>query len=124
MVNIESKHSYRSFDGRSRGYFDWLVAVFAPSNYSLILSTLFRTWQPANLQAPVLSKAHTYFRYLWDWNGEATEILSRVTDDTGYIQPTLAQLVKARGTNIGGYHMNPITAWQIKNDGSVFFKPE
>ncbi|WP_316824422.1 sulfite dehydrogenase [Pedobacter miscanthi] len=83
-----------------------------------------KTWQLANLQEPVLSKAHTYFRYLWDWKGEATEILSRVTDETGYLQPTLAQLVEARGVNLGGYHMNPITAWQIKNDGSVLFKPE
>ncbi len=83
-----------------------------------------KTWQLANLQEPVLSKAHTYFRYLWDWRGEATEILSRVTDETGYLQPTLAQLVEARGVNLGGYHMNPITAWQIKNDGTVLFKPE
>jgi sulfane dehydrogenase subunit SoxC len=83
-----------------------------------------KTWQPANLQEPVLSKAHTYFRYLWNWNGGATEILSRTTDETGYIQPTLKQLMEARGTNAGGYHMNPITAWQIKSDGTVLFKPE
>lgn len=83
-----------------------------------------KTWQTANLQEPVLSKAHTYFRYLWNWDGKPTEILSRVTDETGYIQPTLNQLKEARGSNIGGYHMNPITAWQIKSDGNVFFKPE
>lgn len=83
-----------------------------------------KTWQMANLQEPVLSKAHTYFRHLWNWNGEPTEILSRVTDETGYLQPTLAQLVDARGANIGGYHMNPITAWQIRDDGSVLFKLE
>jgi len=83
-----------------------------------------KTWQLANLQEPVLSKAHTYFRHLWNWKGEATEILSRVTDETGYLQPTFAQLVEARGVNLGGYHMNPITAWQIKNDGTVLFKPE
>ena len=83
-----------------------------------------KTWQPASLQEPVLSKAHTYFRHLWEWNGNATEILSRVTDETGYLQPTLAQLVEARGVNLGGYHMNPITAWQIGIDGTVLFKPE
>jgi len=83
-----------------------------------------KTWQLANLQEPVLSKAHTYFRHLWEWNGNATEILSRVTDETGYLQPTLAQLVEARGVNLGGYHMNPITAWQIGIDGTVLFKPE
>ncbi|MES2427724.1 MAG: sulfite dehydrogenase [Bacteroidota bacterium] len=83
-----------------------------------------KTWQPAKLQESVLSKAHTYFRHLWNWNGTATEILSRVTDETGYLQPTLKQLIEARGTALGGYHMNPITAWQIKPDGSVLFKPE
>jgi sulfane dehydrogenase subunit SoxC len=78
-----------------------------------------KTWEVADLQEPVLSKAHTYFRHLWNWDGVATEILSRVTDETGYIQPTLKQLAAARGTNLGGYHMNPITAWHIKRDGTV-----
>lgn len=82
-----------------------------------------KTWVEANLQGPVLSKAHTYFRHLWSWDGAPTEILSRATDETGYIQPTLQQLVDARGPG-GGYHMNPITAWQIKADGSTWFKPE
>ena len=82
------------------------------------------TWETASLQEPVLSKAHTYFRYLWKWDGNPTEILSRATDETGYLQPTLKQLTDARGPNIGGYHMNPITAWKIKNDGTVLFKPE
>jgi sulfane dehydrogenase subunit SoxC len=83
-----------------------------------------KSWQLANLQGTILSKAHTYFRHLWNWNGEATEILSRVTDETGYLQPTLKQLIEARGTALGGYHMNPVTAWQIKGDGTVLFKVE
>ncbi|GAB3042353.1 sulfite dehydrogenase [Spirosoma pulveris] len=82
-----------------------------------------KTWTPATLQDPVLDKAHTAFRHLWQWNGEATEILSRVTDETGYRQPTFKQLTDARG-NESGYHFNPITAWQIKPDGTVLFKPE
>jgi len=83
-----------------------------------------KTWNEARLQEPVLDKAHTYFRHLWQWNGDDTEILSRAIDETGYIQPTLRQLVDARGTDMGGYHMNPITSWQIKRNGSVLFKPE
>lgn len=83
-----------------------------------------RTWYIANLQEPVLDKGHTYFRYLWYWDGSLTEIASRVTDETGYTQPTLKQLVEARGTNMGGYHLNPITSWLIKRDGSVLHKPE
>lgn len=83
-----------------------------------------KSWQKADLQAPILDKAHTAFRYLWQWNGEETEIMSRVTDETGYTQPTLKQLIEARGSDMGGYHLNPITAWQIKKDGRVLFKPE
>ncbi len=83
-----------------------------------------KNWFVANLQGPVLEKAHTYFRYLWNWDVNATEILSRATDDTGYTQPTLQQLIALRGQDLGGYHLNPVTAWQIKADGSVLFKPE
>lgn len=83
-----------------------------------------KTWQVANIQEPVLDKAHVRFRYLWKWNGEETEIMSRITDETGYTQPTFQQLVEARGSEMGGYHLNPITAWQIKKDGRVLLKPE
>ena len=83
-----------------------------------------KTWEDAKLQGPVLSKAHTYFRHLWSWDGSRTEILSRATDETGYVQPTLQQLADARGTAMGGYHMNPITSWEIRTDGSTWFKPE
>jgi sulfane dehydrogenase subunit SoxC len=83
-----------------------------------------KTWAPARLQEPVLDKAHTAFRLLWLWNGEETEILSRAVDETGYTQPTLAQLIAARGTDMGGYHLNPVTAWRIRRDGSVLFRPE
>lgn len=83
-----------------------------------------KSWNDARLQGPILEKAHTYFRHLWQWDGSETEILSRVTDETGYTQPSLKQLIDARGKDIGGYHMNPVTAWRIKRDGSVVFKPE
>ncbi|WP_132053745.1 sulfite dehydrogenase [Pseudocnuella soli] len=83
-----------------------------------------RSWQPAQLGGPVLDKAHTAFRYLWQWDGKATEIMSRAVDETGYTQPTLAQLKKARGNKMGGYHINSIIAWQVKSDGSVLLVPE
>lgn len=82
-----------------------------------------RSWNGANLQNLVLDKAHTSFKYLWHWNDEETEIMSRAIDETGYIQPAYAQLVEARGTR-GGYHFNPITAWIIKRDGNVLLRPE
>ena len=82
-----------------------------------------KSWQLAQLQEPLLDKAHVRFRHLWQWNGAETEIMSRVTDETGYVQPTFRQLVEARGAE-GGYHFNPITAWQIKSDGRVLNRPE
>jgi sulfane dehydrogenase subunit SoxC len=83
-----------------------------------------KKWFSATLQEPILDKAHTRFRFLWQWKGNETEIMSRTIDETGYTQPTLQQLVKARGENMGGYHLNPVTAWVIKKDGRVLFKPE
>ncbi len=83
-----------------------------------------KNWFPAQLQEPVLDKAHTVFRLLWRWDGQETDILSRAVDETGYTQPTMDQLIAARGTEMGGYHLNPITAWNIKADGRVLFKPE
>jgi sulfane dehydrogenase subunit SoxC len=83
-----------------------------------------KSWTKAVLQEPVLDKAHTYFRHLWRWDGQTTEIMSRAIDDTGYRQPTLQQLTDARGTDMGGYHVNPVTAWVLQRDGTVLFKPE
>ena len=83
-----------------------------------------KKWSPADLQNPVLDKAHTRFNYLWRWDGNETEILSRAIDETGYIQPFLKQLIEARGKDMGGYHLNPVTSWIIKRDGRVLFKPE
>lgn len=83
-----------------------------------------KNWHLATLQEPILDKAHTYFRYLWNWKGDETEIMSRVTDETGYTQPTFKQLLEARGADMGGYHLNPVTAWRIQRDGTVFHRPE
>ena len=40
-------------------------------------------------------------------------------DETGYVQPTIAQLRTVRGIN-SIYHNNSIQTWQVKPDGSVF----
>ncbi|MDQ1090392.1 sulfite dehydrogenase [Siphonobacter sp. SORGH_AS_1065] len=77
-----------------------------------------KSWNPAQLSGTVLDKAHTGFRYLWQWDGRETEIQSRVTDETGYQQPTYKALAAARGSK-GGYHFNPITGWVLKPDGRV-----
>ena len=82
------------------------------------------TWEPARLQEPVLRQAHVRFRHVWQWDGSETEIMSRATDDTGYVQPTRAQLREQRGRRARRYHLNPITAWRIQPDGHVFYREE
>src|SRR5688572_7235177 len=82
-----------------------------------------KSWKPAQLQGAVLPKAHTRFAYMFQWNGQEAELISRATDETGYIQPTQHQLVEARGAGTG-YHLNPITGIRIKSDGSVVYRQE
>jgi len=78
------------------------------------------SWKAAELQAPVLPKAHTRFRLLWRWDGRPTEILSRAVDETGYVQPEWPALLAARGRRTR-YHLNPVTGWTIGADGQVLF---
>src|SRR5213592_4743003 len=82
-----------------------------------------RRWAPAELQQPVLAKCHTRFRYLWNWDGREATLSSRAVDETGYVQPTLEQLRKARGLGTY-YHFNHIRAWRVRRDGAVSFEPE
>ncbi|MEM6775815.1 MAG: sulfite dehydrogenase [Pseudomonadota bacterium] len=82
-----------------------------------------RRWQEATLQGPVLPKAHTRFGLPWKWDGQATELLSRATDETGYVQPTLKAILKERGPGSGPYHFNPIVGWRVLRDGELRFNP-
>jgi sulfane dehydrogenase subunit SoxC len=77
-----------------------------------------KTWRAATLQEPVLRFAHTRFRFPWRWDAQETVLLSRCVDETGYVQPMLAELVKVRGLN-SVYHNNAIQAWKVAADGSV-----
>ena len=77
-----------------------------------------RSWQEATLQEPVLTRALTRFRLPWQWDGKPAVIQSRATDETGYVQPTLAELLAVRGDN-SHYHNNAIWPWRIAADGEV-----
>lgn len=79
-----------------------------------------RNWVDAELQPPILSKATVRFRHLWNWNGREALILSRATDETGYVQPTVHQLWEARGERTS-YHQNHQRAWKIAATGEVTF---
>jgi sulfane dehydrogenase subunit SoxC len=77
-----------------------------------------KTWRDARLQAPVLRFAHARFRLDWRWDRRPAVLQSRCTDETGYVQPTLAELAKVRGLN-SFYHNNAIQSWKVAADGSV-----
>ena len=80
------------------------------------------TWKKAALQGPVLPICHTRFRLPWYWDGKEAILQSRCVDDTGYVQPTLGQVVALRGTNgpLGSiYHLNAIQSWLVATDGKV-----
>ena len=53
-----------------------------------------KTWKDAEIQGPVHRKAHTRFRYGWNWNGEEVTLRSRSTDETGEVQPTLTEIAE------------------------------
>ena len=76
------------------------------------------SWKNAELQAPVQTKAFTRFTVNWQWAGQEAVLLSRCHDDSGYVQPSLAELVAERGTK-SIYHCNRIKGWKVAADGSV-----
>lgn len=82
-----------------------------------------RRWHDATLVAPPTPKAHVRFEHMWEWNGGETILLSRATDETGYVQPGRAELLKARGAGTD-YHLNPIYGWKVAADGGVTFHGE
>jgi sulfane dehydrogenase subunit SoxC len=56
-----------------------------------------RTWADAALQGPRTRYALTRFRLPWRWDGGPAILTSRATDETGYVQPSRAQMLAKRG---------------------------
>jgi len=77
-----------------------------------------KAWTVARLQETVLPRAVTAFRIDWHWDGTPAVLQSRAIDETGYIQPTRAQLVAKRGT-ASVYHYNAIQSWNVDAKGEV-----
>jgi sulfane dehydrogenase subunit SoxC len=81
-----------------------------------------KSWADAHMQTPILPICHTRFRFPWYWDGTPAILQSRAADETGYVQPTIKQLVDVRGLNgpIGSiYHLNGIQSWAVAANGSV-----
>ena len=81
-----------------------------------------KTWYPARLDNVPEPICTVRFSFPWMWDGQPAVLQSRCTDETGYIQPTLKQLIAIRGDNgpFGSvYHLNAIQSWAVAADGSV-----
>lgn len=87
-----------------------------------------KSWKDAVVQGPVHTKAHTRFTYDWNWTGDESTIMSRATDESGDVQPTLAELSKNWGIPMEDWkkaekpraiHVTAIQPWKIARDGSI-----
>ncbi len=78
-----------------------------------------RTWREARLDAPVMDKCLTRFRYRWKWDGAPASIASRAIDSTGYVQPTVEDIKKVRAITGFVQHHNGIFPWSINAAGEV-----
>jgi sulfane dehydrogenase subunit SoxC len=86
-----------------------------------------KSYAPAALDAPALSKSLTRFRIPWRWDGQPAILQSRAWDEAGNVQPTRAELLAIRGepktnppvTAFPMGHMNAITSWAIDQKGEA-----
>lgn len=76
------------------------------------------TWETARLAKPGETKALTRFYLDTEWDGSEMMLQSRAIDETGYIQPTKAQLREVRGLN-SIYHNNCIQTWLVRENGEA-----
>jgi sulfane dehydrogenase subunit SoxC len=83
-----------------------------------------KKWHLAELKGIPHRMSHTRFAYPWNWDGNATEILSRCTDEIGQVQPLREQIAQwwnvpvERDYRVPGLD-NSIMPWKIARDGSV-----
>jgi sulfane dehydrogenase subunit SoxC len=77
-----------------------------------------RSWRPARLEPPILPKCLTRFNVDWVWDGRDTILQSRAVDESGQVQPTIAQLRQVRGRR-SIYHNNAIQSWKVAASGEV-----
>jgi sulfane dehydrogenase subunit SoxC len=77
-----------------------------------------KSWAPTALQEPVLSMALTRFRLPWRWDGGPAVLQSRVTDESGFVQPSRNALLAERGARTI-FHYNGITSWGVSPTGEL-----
>ncbi len=81
-----------------------------------------KTWHPAYIDSTPEPICTVRFSFPWMWDGKPAVLQSRCTDETGYVQPTLKQLIAIRGDHgaFGSiYHLNAIQSWAVSAGGDV-----
>lgn len=78
-----------------------------------------KNWQTAELEEPVIDKCLTRFKYNWNWQGGPAKIVSRCVDSTGYVQPTVEDIKKARAITGFVQHHNGLFPWNVSASGEV-----
>lgn len=81
-----------------------------------------KSWTEAQMTAAT-PKAAVRFTLPWKWDGKEAVILTRATDDTGYVQPSAAAFRAARGPGTD-FHFNVIRGWRVHPDGRVEYDVE
>lgn len=83
-----------------------------------------KRWNKAEFKSTPQRMAHARFGYMWNWDGQPTEILSRCTDEIGQVQPSREQIANNwnwpydQTFSVPGLD-NSIQPWRIASDGSV-----
>ena len=83
-----------------------------------------KRWSTAEIKGTANRMAHARFGYMWNWDGQPTELQSRCTDELGQVQPSRAQIAKYWNQpfestfSVPGLD-NSIQPWAIASDGSV-----
>jgi sulfane dehydrogenase subunit SoxC len=78
------------------------------------------TWADARIDGTPQPKAVVRFWHPWTFTGRETLLMSRATDETGYVQPDRKTLLAVRGIGTD-FHFNEIRAWKVARDGTVTF---
>ncbi len=78
------------------------------------------TWHDAELLGTPQRKATVRFQHMWEWKGDEAVLLSRASDDAGFVQPTRKALIAERGVATD-YHYNQILGCKVGRDGRVSF---
>lgn len=83
-----------------------------------------QSWSDAEIKGTADRMAHARFGFSWNWNGQATELQSRCTDELGQVQPSRAQVAEFFEVPLGPSFRvpgrdNSIQPWRVASDGSV-----